>query len=164
MHNIEDTVELTIVKHCQRQMSLTISCCNFLPLYFPLPQHSLPPPSPEQIIPLPIEVNRTSDEELLFHFLSFIPPLKWGSPQKGGGESMVLIQMLHLKILLCSIWLREIKSIYKYTPWECFIPTISLAEKKKKSFCINIPLLIQFYTEEFEYLSKTFILPNPTTA
>lgn len=45
---------------------------------------------------------------------------------------MVLIQMLRLKILLCSIWLWVIKSIYKYTPWECFIPPTSGGGKKKK--------------------------------
>lgn len=70
---------------------------------------------------------------------------------------MVLIQMLRLKILLCSIWLWVIKSIYKYTPWECFIPPTSGGGKKKKKkthFCINNPLLFQFYTQEFEYLSK----------
>lgn len=95
--------------------------CNLSPLHFTLLASSLPPPSPELIIVLPTEENRTSDEELLFHFLSFIPPLKWGSSQNGGGEGMVLIQMLHLKILLCTIWLGSIKAIYKYTPWECFI-------------------------------------------
>lgn len=117
MHNIKDAVELAIVHEVCIQQCLTICHCNLSPLNFTFPhKHSLPPPNPEQIILLPTEENRTSDEELLFHFLSFIPPLKWGSPQKGGGEGMVLIQMLRLKILLCSIWPGVIKSIYKYTP------------------------------------------------
>lgn len=56
-----------------------------------------------------------------------------GKPSKGGGEGMVLIQMLRLKILLCSIWLGVIKSIYKYTPRECFIPPTSLGKKNKQT-------------------------------
>lgn len=42
-------------------------------------------------------------------------------------------------------------------------PYIPWGKEKKKSFCINTHLLFQFYTQEFEYLSKTLISPKPTT-
>lgn len=44
-------------------------------------------------------------------------------------------------------------------------PYISWEKKNqnKVNFCINNDLLFQFYIQEFEYLSKIFILPKPTT-
>lgn len=81
-----------VVGNVQLQALLKINLVNYLFLqpfpssFYPPPQHSFPAPSPEQIILLPTEEDRPSDEELLFHFLSFIPPSNREALKMGEGK------------------------------------------------------------------------------
>lgn len=111
-----------LLKACKWTELLTGNkCLSNLSLY----QCAIMPPPPRTVVLFSSLARRTSDEEVLFHFLSFLPPLKWRSPQSGGGENMFLIQMLHLKILLCNSWVSLTVNLYTYTMRALYSPYIS---------------------------------------